>query len=122
MGVQELELPWDKVLSRLIYVTGHWLQCTSTQQEDIRRHGRAQPLFHVEMLSFRGRAGAGALMVDSWLGSTAALVWVRYVLGLTPATSGAEAVERIGQFFWCSVSQVFEEPLEVGVSALSEVL
>lgn len=51
------------------------------------------------MLSFRGRAGPGALMVDSWLGSTAALVRVWYGLGLTPATLGAEGVERIGQLF-----------------------
>lgn len=57
-------------------------------------------------------------MVDFWRGPSQP--W-RGVLGLTPAILGAEGVARIGQV-WGSVSQVFEEPLEVGVSILSEVL
>lgn len=59
-------------------------------------------------------------MVDSWRGPSQP--WRGCgVLGLTPAILGAEGVARIGQV-WGSVSQVFEEPLEVGVSLLSEVL
>lgn len=61
-------------------------------------------------------------MVDSWLGSTAALVWVLCNLQLlvTPATLRTEGVVRIGQFFM-HISQIFQELLEAGVSILSEV-
>lgn len=48
---------------------------------------------HFEMVSFRGWSGSGSFMVDSCLGSIAARVWVWCVLGLTPATLGAEGVE-----------------------------
>lgn len=60
----------------------------------ITQQGRHQE----EMVSFRGWSGSGALMVDSWLRSVVALVWAWCVLGLTPATLGAEGVVRIGQF------------------------
>lgn len=86
--------------------------------------GGAELLFlfrgHCEMVSSRGWSGSGALLVDSWLGSIAALVWLWCVLGLTPAVLGGSGEDWAG--LGGSVGQVFEEPLEVGVSILSEVL
>ena len=69
--------------------------------------GGAELLFlfrgHCEMVSSRGWSGSGTLLVDSWLGSIAALVWQWCVLVLTPAVLGAEGVARIGQV-WGVVS------------------